>query len=85
MATRWLTVAVQPGSGEHMRFDQRAQRFQQLGLRAHLVCQGGQAEVHAFPGIAIGLAVQRLMLTVFLVDDHRQQASVVAARSARSF
>ena len=36
------------------------------------VCR--QAERHPLPGVAFGLAVERLMLPVLLEQDHRQQA-----------
>ena len=41
---------------------------------ADLVGQRRQAERHAFPGVALGLAVERLMLAELLEQDHRQQA-----------
>src|SRR5439155_22215027 len=50
------------------------QRFQHGNARPHLVGQGREAERHPLPGIAFGLAVQRLMLPVLLEQDHRQQA-----------
>jgi len=39
-----------------------------------MVGQGRQAEGYAFPGIAFGLAIERLMLAGLLEQDHRQQA-----------
>src|SRR5205085_3671706 len=41
---------------------------------SHLIGQGRQAEGYALPGVAFGLAVERLMLPVLLEQDHRQQA-----------
>src|SRR5438874_11954352 len=40
----------------------------------HLIGQGRQAEGYALPGVAFGLAVERLMLPELLEQDHRQQA-----------
>ena len=57
-----------------MRLDPPDQRRQHRAAGAHLVGQGRQAERHALPGIAFGLAVQRLMLPELLEQDHRQQA-----------
>ena len=65
---------MQPGGGEHMGLDQRVQRFQQISHRADLIGQGGEAQVHTFPGIAFGLSVQRLMLAVLFEYDHGEQA-----------
>ena len=41
---------------------------------ANLVSEGRQTEIDAFQSIALGLAVQRLMLAVLLEQDHRQKA-----------
>jgi hypothetical protein len=67
-------VAVQPLGGEDMRFEPAEQRGQHSAAGPDLVGQGRQAERHTFPGIAFGLAVQRLMLPELLEQDHRQQA-----------
>ena len=40
----------------------------------YLVCQRRQAQGHALASVAFGLAVERLMLTVLLEQDYRQQA-----------
>ena len=50
------------------------QGLQRGAAGADLVGQGRQADRHAFPRVALGLAVQRLMLTELLEQDHRQQA-----------
>ena len=42
--------------------------------RTDLIGQRRQADRHAFPGIAFGLPVQRLVLAELLEQDHRQQA-----------
>ena len=52
----------------------RDERRQHRAAGADLVGQGRQAERHALPGVAFGLAVERLMLPVLLEQDHRQQA-----------
>ena len=57
-----------------MGLDQRLQRRQQLGHRAHLVGERGEAEVDALAGVPLRLAVQRLMLAELLEDDHGKQA-----------
>src|SRR4029078_10549416 len=59
------------------------QRCQRGNACPHLVGQGRQAERHPLPGIALGLAVQRLMLPVLLEQDHRQQAR--AGPAARDY
>ena len=76
-------IAMQPGGGEHMRLDQRVQRRQQLGHRADLVGERGQAEIHALAGIAVGLAVQGLMLAVLFEHDHGEQAGTGPAARDR--
>jgi hypothetical protein len=50
------------------------QRPQRRAAGADLVGQGRQAQGHALAGIALGLAVERLMLAVLLEQDHCQQA-----------
>ena len=49
-------------------------RLQYRAAGTYLVCQRRQAQGHAFAGVALGLAVERLMLAVLLEQDHRQQA-----------
>ena len=50
------------------------QRRQRDGTGAYLVGQRREAELDAFAGIALALAVQRLMLAELLEQDHGQQA-----------
>ncbi len=64
---------MEPLGGHDMRLDQRVQRRQRRGDRAHLVGERRQAEFDAFAGVALGLAIE-LMLAVLLEDDHRQKA-----------
>ena len=54
--------------------DQAQQRIQHRAGRAHDVGRGRQADRHALPGISLDLAIERLMLTELLEQDHRQQA-----------
>ena len=65
---------MQSFGGKDMGLDPPDQRLQHRAAGADLVGQGGEAERHAFPGIAFGLAVQRLMLAELLEQDHRQEA-----------
>ena len=67
-------VAVQPFSRHHMGFQQPQQRIQHRATGAHGIGDGGQADRHPLQGVALDLAVQRLVLTKLLVKDHRQQA-----------
>ncbi|EZP73227.1 hypothetical protein BV96_00666 [Sphingomonas paucimobilis] len=57
-----------------MRLDQQVERHQGGGTCAHLIGQGGKAQIHPFPGIAITLAVERLMRAELLEQQHRQEA-----------
>jgi len=56
-------VAVQPLRRHDVRLDQRMQRRQGCGAGADLVGQRREAEIDALASIALGLAVQRLVLT----------------------
>ena len=61
--------------GRHdMGFDKAQQRIERRADRAHRVGHGRQRDRHAFQRVALGLAVQRLMLAELLEHDHRQQA-----------
>ena len=61
--------------GRHdMGFDQAQQRIERGADRAHGVGHRRQRDRHAFQGVALGLAVQRLMLAELLEHDHGQQA-----------
>ncbi len=77
-------IAVQSVGGEDMRFDASEDRFQHRAAGPHLVGQGRQAERHAFPGIAFGLAVERLMLPELLEQDHRQKTGTRPAPGDRN-
>ena len=67
-------IAMQSLGREDMRFDPPEERLQHRAAGPDLIGQGRQAERHAFPGVAFGLAVERLMLPELLEQDHRQQA-----------
>ncbi len=56
-----------------MRLEPVEQRFQHPAGRPHLVGRGGQADLHAFPGEAFALAVQRLVLAELLEQQRGQQ------------
>ena len=72
-------VTVQAFGRQHMGLDQPVQRCEHDGTRANLVGQRRQAELDALTGVALGLAVERLMLGELLEQNHRQQ---VRARPA---
>src|SRR5439155_18922524 len=67
-------VAVQSLGRENVSLNPPEKRRQHRAATTHLVCQGRQAERDTLPGVAFGLAVERLMLPVLLEQDHRQQA-----------
>ena len=56
-----------------MSTDQVMDRLQRRCAGPDLIGQCGKTEVDTFPGIAPGLAVQRLMLSELLEQDRRQQ------------
>ena len=72
-------VAVQALRRQHMVRDQIVQRPERHRAGPDLVGQRRQAEIDAFAGVAVALAVQRLVLAVLLEHDRRQQ---VGARPA---
>lgn len=74
---------MQPGRGSNMRLDQLVQRHQQFSHGTNLVSQGREAELHAFTRITFRLAVERLMLAIFLEDDHGKQAGACPAARDR--
>jgi len=57
-----------------MRLDPPQQRGQHRAAGPDLVGQGRQAERDPLSRVALGLAIERLMLPVLLEQDHRQQA-----------
>src|SRR5271165_1184019 len=67
-------VAVQSLGRENVSLNPPEERRQRSAATTHLIGQGRQTEGYALPGVAFGLAVERLMLPVLLEQDHRQQA-----------
>ena len=59
---------------EHVAADQLGERAQHRRGGADMIGQGRDVEVDAFTRIDVALPVQRLMLAVLGVKDHRQQA-----------
>ena len=57
---------------EHVRTDQIVQRPQQRRATAYLVGERRQAQLDTLAGVALRLAVERLVLPVLLEQDHRQ-------------
>jgi hypothetical protein len=53
-----------------MRLDRGMQRGERDRAGADLVGQGRQAELDALVGVALALAIQRLVLAEFLEQDH---------------
>ena len=70
---------MQPLGGEHMGLEEFVQRLQCSCSGADLVGQRRQAQRHAFPGIALGLPVQRLVLAELLEQHHCEQVRSLAA------
>ena len=65
-------VAVQPLRPQDMLADQTVKGGERGGTGTNLIGQRRQAEIDAFPGVALGLPVQRLMRTELLEQDRRQ-------------
>ena len=66
-------VGMKPLRGQHMGFDQAQQGIQRRTDRSHGIRDGRQRDRHPFQGVALGLAVQGLMLAKLLEHDHGQQ------------
>jgi hypothetical protein len=67
-------IPMQTFGAEHVLADQLVQGRQHRGRRADQIGEGRQIEVNAFSGVALALAVERLVLPILLEEDHRQQA-----------
>ncbi len=65
---------MQALGGEHMGLQPPEDRLQHRATGADLIGQRRQAQIHALAGVALGLPVQRLMLTELLEQDHGEQA-----------
>ena len=74
-------VPMQTLGRHHMGLDQATQRIERRADGAHRVGHGRQRDRRAFERIALGLTVQRLMLSELLEHDHRQQARARPARA----
>ena len=61
-------------AGQHVSTDQIVERPQQSGAAADLVGQRRQAEIDSLASVALGLAVERLMLAILLEQHHGQEA-----------
>ena len=61
-------------AGKDVLADEVVDRTQEHGATAHLISKRRHAQVHAFASIALGLAIERLMLPVLLEHDHGEQA-----------
>jgi hypothetical protein len=66
-------VTMQPLGGQDMSLYQRMKRLQGQRTGADLVGHRRQAQINALPPIPLALAVQWLMLTELLEQDHGQQ------------
>ncbi|MBB2755813.1 UNVERIFIED_ORG: hypothetical protein GGI57_006564 [Rhizobium aethiopicum] len=64
---------MQPLGGQNMGTDQVMDRLQGRRAGSDLIGQCGETESDAFPGVALSLAVQWLMLAELLEQDCRQQ------------
>src|SRR3990170_5291136 len=67
-------IAMQSLGGQDMRFDEAVERHQRRGAGSNLIGQGGKAELDTFAGIAIALAVEWLVRSELLEQQHRQEA-----------
>ena len=67
-------VPVQPGSAQHMAADQLDERSQRRRAGADPIGHRRDVELYALAGKAFALAIERLMMAVFGIEDHRQQA-----------
>ena len=66
-------IPLQPFGGEDMRLDETPQRLERHTDGADRAGHGRQRDRRALKRIALGLAVQRLMLAELLEHDHREQ------------
>lgn len=64
---------MKPPGGQHMSADQIMHRLQRRCAGSNLFGQRREAEIDALPGVALGLAIQWLVLAELLEQDRRQQ------------
>ncbi len=67
-------VAIEAFGGKDLGIDQPVDRNQGERGNADQVGKRRGAELHAFPGKPVGLAVERLVLAVLLEQQHREKA-----------
>jgi hypothetical protein len=72
-------IAMDLCGGEDMALDPGDHRIEQPGRLADPVAQGRAVEVQAFPGVDLGLAMQRQVVTVLRHQQMCQQARCGAA------
>ena len=75
-------VTVQSVGSEDMALDTTKQRLQRRTSRADLIGERRQGERHALAGIALGLTVQRLVLTELLEQQHGHEVQAQPSRAA---
>src|SRR5437773_2667787 len=73
MTKNGRVIAVQPLGCKHVRRDAPENGLEHGAAGPDLVSQGRQAQRHAFPGVALGLAVEWLMLPELLEQDHGEK------------
>ena len=67
-------VAMEAVAAHDMLADQFGQRRQGRGAGADPIGQGRDAEIEPFTPEALGLTVQGLVIAIFAIENHRQQA-----------
>ena len=72
-------IAMQTLASEDVLVDQHRKRGQRRGAAADVVGERRSRQIDAFTRIAVRLTVERLMLPIFLKQDHRQQAGTSAS------
>src|SRR4051794_22585547 len=60
--------------GEDVTADQLAKRLQGSGRGPDMIGQGRHIEANALAGVAFALPIERLVLAILGIKDHRQQA-----------
>jgi hypothetical protein len=67
-------VAMDPLGGEHVGLDQLVERQQRRRTGADMIGHGRDRQFDAFARKLLALPIERLMIGVFVHQDHRQQA-----------
>src|SRR5690349_1232590 len=76
-------IAMDALSGQHVILDQRHQRAECCRAGADPVGQRGDIEINPLAGIHLALAIERLVIAEFGIEDHRQQVRARAATGNR--